>query len=233
VFKIQIHFHTTAGLVQLEEDRQQAEGPSEEERLKTAAANAVRGKAAAARLEATDEAKRMNQMVLYSKCMAVRCASSVLAPASDTASLSAAHQVLASGGQHKYWAQCPRLTGVLLGSGESNKGWDSGSYYVQLVCRHTVPPGRKACDVIDIIRYWHVQYNYKSIFCLWRTPKFEQQLIENACSSSPHACLLLCLCKCVHSGAHSIIRMIPLRKNLRRICEENYGYHDGYLAFLQ
>lgn len=35
-------------------------------------AEAVRSKAAAARLEATDEAKRMNQMVLYSKCMAIR-----------------------------------------------------------------------------------------------------------------------------------------------------------------
>ena len=99
----EFNFHRTAGLVQLEEDRQQAEGPSEEERLRTAAADAVRGKAAAARLEATDEAKRMNQMVLYSKCMAVRCGSSVLAPALDTAVLlSAAHQAPASGGQQKY-----------------------------------------------------------------------------------------------------------------------------------
>ena len=67
--------------VQLEEGRQQEEAPSEEERLRMAAANAIRNKAAAARLEATDEAKRMNQMVLYSKCMAVRCGPSLLAPA--------------------------------------------------------------------------------------------------------------------------------------------------------
>ncbi len=58
----------------MEQQRQEAEGPSEVERLRMAAADAVRGKAAAAKLEATDEAKRMNQMVLYSKCMAVRCA---------------------------------------------------------------------------------------------------------------------------------------------------------------
>ena len=64
----------TAGM-QLAEERRRAEGPSEEERLRTAVADAVRSSAAAARLEATDEAKRMNQMVLYSKCMAIRCAS--------------------------------------------------------------------------------------------------------------------------------------------------------------
>jgi len=61
-------------LLQLEEERRRGEGPSEEQRLCTAVADAVRSKAAAARLEATDEAKRMNQMVLYSKCMAIRCA---------------------------------------------------------------------------------------------------------------------------------------------------------------
>ncbi len=60
--------------MQLVEERRRAEGPSEEERLRTAVADAVRSKAAAAQLEATDESKRMNQMVLYSKCMAVRCA---------------------------------------------------------------------------------------------------------------------------------------------------------------
>lgn len=60
--------------MQLAEERRRAEGPSEEERLRTAVADAVRSKAAAARLEATDEAKRMNQMVLYSKCMAIRWA---------------------------------------------------------------------------------------------------------------------------------------------------------------
>lgn len=83
--------HTTADLVQLEEDRQQAEGPSEEERLKMAVADAVRGKAATARMEAMDEAKRMNQMVLYSKCMAVRCGSSVPARACETALLYLQH----------------------------------------------------------------------------------------------------------------------------------------------
>ncbi len=59
---------------QLEEEARRAQVPSKEERLRAAAAEAVRSRAALARMEASDEAKRMNQMVLYSKCVAIRCA---------------------------------------------------------------------------------------------------------------------------------------------------------------
>ena len=36
---------------------------------------------------------------------------------------------------------------VLLGSGKSNVGLEFGSLYMQLVCRHTFPLGRKPCYV--------------------------------------------------------------------------------------
>lgn len=58
--------------MQLEEEARKARGPTEEEQLRAAAEEAVRSRAALARMEASDEAKRMNQMVLYSKCVAVR-----------------------------------------------------------------------------------------------------------------------------------------------------------------
>lgn len=57
---------------QLEEERRRREGPSPEERARRAAEDIVRNRAAAAKMEASDEAKRMNQMVLFSTCMAVR-----------------------------------------------------------------------------------------------------------------------------------------------------------------
>ncbi len=40
----------------------------------------------------------------------------------------------------------PTVDWVLLGSGESHKGWEFGSLYMQLDCRRTLPLAGKACD---------------------------------------------------------------------------------------
>ena len=48
---------------------------TEEEKAQAASDAAIRDAAALKRLEQSDEAKRMNQMVLRSQCMAIRSAS--------------------------------------------------------------------------------------------------------------------------------------------------------------
>ena len=59
---------------QMEQERLGKGQLTEEERAKAAADMAVRDTAALKRLEQSDEAKRMNQMVLRSQCMAIRWA---------------------------------------------------------------------------------------------------------------------------------------------------------------
>jgi hypothetical protein len=56
----------------MEEEARRVQGPSEEERLRAAAEAAARDKVLLARMEASDEAKRMNRMVLYSTCVTIR-----------------------------------------------------------------------------------------------------------------------------------------------------------------
>ena len=58
----------------MERERLRGGELTEEERARAAADAAVRDAAALKRLEESDEAKRMNQMVLHSQCMAVRSA---------------------------------------------------------------------------------------------------------------------------------------------------------------
>lgn len=60
--------------MQMEKDRLNGRELTEEDRARAAADAAVRDAAALKRLEESDEAKRMNQMVLHSQCMAVRSA---------------------------------------------------------------------------------------------------------------------------------------------------------------
>ncbi len=58
--------------LQMEKERLRKGELTEEERIKAAADAGVRDAAALKRLEESDEAKRMNQMVLHSQCMAIR-----------------------------------------------------------------------------------------------------------------------------------------------------------------
>ena len=60
--------------MQMEKDRLKGGELTEEEQGRAAADAAIRDAAALKRLEESDEARRMNQMVLHSQCMAVRLA---------------------------------------------------------------------------------------------------------------------------------------------------------------
>ena len=59
--------------VQMEQERLGKGQLTEEERARAAADTAIRDAAALKRLEQSDEARRMNQMMLRSQCMAIRC----------------------------------------------------------------------------------------------------------------------------------------------------------------
>ena len=65
-----------SGRAQMEQERSGKAKLTDEEKAQAAADAAVRDAPALKRLEQSDEAKRMNQMVLSSQCMAIRSASS-------------------------------------------------------------------------------------------------------------------------------------------------------------
>lgn len=104
----------------MEEERRKREPLSETQQIQQRRNDAVLRNAEAMLLEEKDEVKNMNQIIMYGKCVTIRCASSNIQPAMSPDGVDLVRMHAAFGNM----ADNHRKGRHVLSSGQKEESWD-------------------------------------------------------------------------------------------------------------